>query len=308
MKTIKKHIQTALVSATAAIAMLTCANLKAGAILESPLIAGDESFGVNNGAAVVSGGVEVDTTADTNEWHEYFVSVPEKIKLEAGKSYRLSYDYTINKAANEKTQFYHIFRNGAEYSQDRQESWSAASGSKGHKEFTAKLDAAGYRLILGVRNQGAIRIENLRVEEVVVPSGIPFSGPVVTDARFLFADGAAVVGGGIEVDTTAGDIEWHEYFKTVPENVKFVSGKHYVISYDYKVVKIGGTDTEFYHLLRTGNDNEKDVNMELWTEAAGSKGHKEITVALENPNYKLILGVRFKGAIRIENLNIAEQK
>lgn len=125
------------------------------------------------------------------------------------------------------------------------------------------------------------------------------------DGRFVLNDGAKVVDGGIEVDTSAISGEFHEYFKTVPAKVNFIFGKPYVISYDYTVNKVGDDKTEFYHLLRS-TEGDADVGMKLWTDAAGRKGHKEFTATLESANYRLILGVRFKGAIRIENLKIRE--
>jgi hypothetical protein len=39
----------------------------------------------------------------------------------------------------------------------------------------------------------------------------------------------------------------------------------------------------------------------------GDKGHKEFSVTLSHPDYRLILGVHFGGAIRIENLKIEGQ-
>lgn len=165
MKLKNEHIHPMFLLAAAAIA-LTIANVHAGPILAGPLAANDSRLVLANGASIVSGGVEVDTTAAEGEYHEYLCSLPDKIKLESGKTYRLSYDYTVNKVGGDNTEFYHIFRTGVNYDLDKNEFWSAAVGSKGHKEFTVKLDGADYKFILGVRFKGAIRIENLRLEEV----------------------------------------------------------------------------------------------------------------------------------------------
>jgi len=70
---------------------------------------------------------------------------------------------------------------------------------------------------------------------------------------------------------------------------------------------LAGTDASFYHLVRTPDGNDKDQGMDLWTAANGEKGHKEFTVDLDKAEgYLLILGVRFKGAIKISNLTIED--
>lgn len=306
MRTIKNIPKT--FSLLAAAVALVAVSVHAAPVLEGPVTANDARFVFGDGATAVSGGVEVDTSASDVQWHEYLVSVPAKVKLEAGKAYKLSYDYTITKVGGEKTRFYHIFRTGSNYAMDKGLFWTAAAG-KGHKEFTATLgDFADYKLILGVESKGAIRIENLKIDDMSPPPGLPFSGPIAQDARFAFANGATVVNGGVEVDTTAAEGEWHEYFKTVPANVPFARGKTYNISYDYTVSKVGGGNTEFYHLMRTGVEYDQDVGMELWSATAGEKGHKEFSASLDGSNYNLILGVRFKGAIRISNLKMEEAK
>lgn len=161
------HKKLFLLSILVAVAAGTTLNTKADAVLDGPLTNGDERFLFQNDAFVVKGGVEVDTTQDKAEWHEFIVSVPENLKLEAGKNYKVSYDYTIKNVKDTKTRFYHLFRTGNDAKKDKgMEYWSDTVGAKGHKEFTALLKDANYRLILGVQFGGAIRIENLKIEIV----------------------------------------------------------------------------------------------------------------------------------------------
>jgi aryl-phospho-beta-D-glucosidase BglC (GH1 family) len=136
-------------------------------ILDGPLRQGDERFLLQNDATVVAGGVEVDTTKDHAEWHEFVVSVPANLVFEAGKTYKISYGYVIKDVKDEKTKFYHLLRTGGDAKKDKGlEFWSDAAGTRGRKEFSASLEDADYRLILGVQFGGAIRIEALRIEMV----------------------------------------------------------------------------------------------------------------------------------------------
>ncbi|MFZ4775930.1 MAG: hypothetical protein ACOYM3_11225 [Terrimicrobiaceae bacterium] len=304
-----KHTVTALLLATAVIALLTSPKLQSAALLASAISFEEGNLKLFNGANVVNGGLEIDTTAETGEFHEFLHTVPEDGTFEAAKNYRISFDYTINKIGDEKTGFFHQFRSASNPDVNRSYEWSAPAGSKGHKEFGIHSEVADYQLVCGVHYQGAIRIENLRIEEVELPPGIPFSGPVTNDARFRFENGAEVVDGGIEVDTTRDDIDFHEYFATVPANVKFVPGKRYSVSYDYTVRKLGDDSTRFYHFARHIKENGlKDLGVEYWTDTEGGAGHKEVefTADPQSEAYKVVLGVRFKGAVRIENLKIAE--
>ncbi|HBC88412.1 MAG TPA: hypothetical protein DCZ94_15795 [Lentisphaeria bacterium] len=161
------HKKLLLLSISVAVAAGIALSTEAAALLDGPLTNGDERFLLQNDAVAVAGGVEVDTTKDNVEWHEFIVSVPANLVLEAGKSYKISYDYVIKNVKDGKTKFYHLLRTGGDAKKDKGlEFWSDAAGAKGHKEFTALLKDADYRLILGVQFGGAIRIEKLRIEVV----------------------------------------------------------------------------------------------------------------------------------------------
>ena len=137
----------------------------------APVVAGiadqdDERFNFQCGASVVYGGVEADTSTDKGEWHEFLVSVPEKLKLSEGRTYKISYDYIVKKADG-NTEFYHVFRTGGDTGKDLGwERWTAKVGEKGHKEFTVLIKSPGYRFLIGILHGGAIRIENLKLEDV----------------------------------------------------------------------------------------------------------------------------------------------
>ncbi len=293
----------------AALAAGLALNAQAGALFEGAISGGDERVTIQNDATAVSGGVEIDTTSGDNEWNEFLITVPEKITLGGGKTYKISYDYTVSKVKVDDARFYHLLRSGDDFSKDKaMELWTAKPGSKGKKEFTVVLKDSDYRLILGVRFGGAIRIENLKIEDASpapLPAGVLLGGPTVKDERLVFQCDADAVSGGVEVDTTSGSNEWNEYLFTAADVLKLEAGKTYKVSYDYSVKK-AGANSQLYHLFRTGSDISKDQGWEAWAATEGEKGHKEVVASLDEAGYRFILGVQFGAAVRIENLKIED--
>lgn len=130
---------------------------------------GDERVELNFEAEIKNDGVEVDTTGQDEEWHEFLRTQPEKVVLKSGGKYKIGYDYQVLKPlAGQDASFYHLVRTPDGMEKDQgMEQWQAATKEKGHKDFTVELEKAdGYRLILGVRFKGAIRITNLKIEDL----------------------------------------------------------------------------------------------------------------------------------------------
>jgi len=296
------------ISATVAACLALSAN--AGVVFEGPISSSDERFNLQNDATDSAGGVEVDTTDDDNEWHEFLVSNPDKLKLGGGKTYKLSFDYVVKKVKVDDTRFYQLFRSGDDFSKDKGMGlWPGKAGEKGHKEFTVVLKDADYRLIIGVRFGGAIRIENLKIEDMTpapLPAGVMIGSPLVPCDSFTLQANATVNNGGINVDTTGSGNEWNEYFHSSNDNLPFASGRSYKVSYDYVVSK-ADANAQLYHLFRiAGGEIAKDQGWEAWEAKAGDKGHKEFVAALNDPGYVFILGTRFGASVRIENLKIED--
>ena len=222
---------------------------------------------------------------------------------------KFRFDYTINKVKVDDSKFYQLLRTGDDFSKDKgMDLWSGKPGTKGHKEFTARLNDSDYRLILGVHFGGALRIENLKIEDASpapLPAGVIVGSPLVPDERLVLQGGAEIKNGGVEIDTTGN--EWNEYLYTASDTLAFEAGKSYKISYDYAVSK-ADANAQLYHLFRTGTgeDNSKDLCWEAWDTKAGDKGHKEFIAAPAEAGYRLIIGLHFGGAVRIENLKIED--
>jgi len=154
-----------------AVPVVAKAPVKADAVSRASW-SGADKFDLACGAVVVSGVVEVDTTASKNEWNEYLHSKPGTLKFASNKVYQVSYDYTVLKVGHPTTQFYQFFRSvpsrkGASPVTEYSEDWIDEPGHKGHRESLVTLDSAkDYRFSMGVRLKGAIRIENLKIEEM----------------------------------------------------------------------------------------------------------------------------------------------
>ena len=134
-----------------------------------------------------------------------------------------------------------------------------------------------------------------------------FSGPILK-GPFNLNSGAKIVDDGVEVNTMALDGGWQEFLQTVPGKTSFITGKSYIISYDYAVKEVGD-GTHFYHFLKCDENRnaDKQAKDSHWFETADSQGHKEFTVTIGNQaDLKFVIGVFNKGAIRIENLKIEE--
>jgi hypothetical protein len=279
-------------------------------VFDGPL-ADDGRITLAFGATVADGAVSETATAD-DEWHEYLVTVPEKVALKGGGVYRVTYDYLVTKdLAGNEPYFYHLLRAGDAGDNDRGwETFTAKTGEKGTRRFVATLAKMdGYRLIIGVHFAGGVKISNLIIEDLSPAAGMVFVPYFVdADERVQLDNGATIAADAVTVDTSGDDDEWHEYLHTVPASVPLKSEGRYKISYDYQVTKaLGGGDASFYHLVRCPDGNDKDVGMEMWTAPMGDKGHKEFTAELQKAEgYYLILGIRFKGGIKISNLQIED--
>ena len=304
----RKH----LVLLTAALALACCpAGAAPRKVFDGPP-ADDGRLQLNNGATVAEGIVKVEVTAD-EEWHEYLVTVPEKVVLAPKGVYRVSYEYELTKALKgDEPYLYHLLRSGPGENDRGWETFAPAAGEKGKRRFIVRLaELKDYRLIIGIRFGGAVRISKLTIEDLTPGAGVVFL-PYFTprDDRVGLNHDALIADDAVSVDTTSSDGEWHEYLITLAATVPLKGGGKYKIGYDYVVTKaLAGDGASFYHLVRTPDGMDKDKGMDLWTAALGAKGHKEFVVELDKAEgYRVILGVRFKGAIRIENLSIEEAK
>lgn len=108
--------------------------------------------------------------ADAEGWNEFLHSDTKKLVLKPETSYRLQYDYTVLKepSGGDSAQFYQLVRASGTIQKDVGWSrWTGPAGSGGRRLITfTTLDMPDYFLIFGIRHQGAIRIENIRLQQV----------------------------------------------------------------------------------------------------------------------------------------------
>jgi hypothetical protein len=98
--------------------------------------------------------------------------------------------------------------------------------------------------------------------------------------------------------------EWHE-FLTTSEQVRFVPGHTYHVSFKYRVIDEGENETRFYSLLRSRSGGDKYGEFWLWKRETGAEGiiHRLFRID-EKDDWMLIIGVRHKGAILIDDVEI----
>lgn len=105
-------------------------------------------------------------------------------------------------------------------------------------------------------------------------------------------------------DFSNADDEWHE-FLTTSEQVRFAPGHTYHVSFRYRVIDEGEKETRFYSLLRSRSGGDKYGEFWLWKRETGAEGiiHRLFRID-EKDDWVLILGVRHKGAILIDDVEI----
>ena len=103
---------------------------------------------------------------------------------------------------------------------------------------------------------------------------------------------------------------WNEFTWSDHTRLKLLPVTTYRLDFDYDVtVDLTGPNCTFYSLVRCGEPISKDVGWQQWLGGAGQSGHRSIIFTTrENPDYRVIFGVRDMGGIRIRNIRIVEVK
>lgn len=128
----------------------------------------------------------------------------------------------------------------------------------------------------------------------------------LTDAAITDAPGS-VLGGdrSLVANFSQADGEWHEFLSTT-EQVRFEPGHTYHVSFRYRVLDEGGKNTRFYSLLRSRSGGDMYGDFWLWKRESGTEGtiHRFFRVK-EKSDWILILGVRHKGSILIDDVVVS---
>jgi len=130
--------------------------------------------------------------------------------------------------------------------------------------------------------------------------------PILGDksSTIVTSDPAEVIAGSrsLKGDSQASSTEWNEFFHS--RAGLFQADQAYAISFDYKVLT-KGANTGFYSLMRRASAGNSSVAWTDLTEATGKAGHAEMAFATRQAgDYYLIIGIRNKGSIVIDNLVI----
>jgi hypothetical protein len=129
------------------------------------------------------------------------------------------------------------------------------------------------------------------------------ASPEIASKVLVTTDPADVVAGNrsLKGDSRTSGAQWNEYFRS--RAGLFKPNEGYVVSFDYRVLAREPRAT-FYLLFRqpggTGNVGWVD-----WKGEPGEKGHIDATLAAsKTPDFALILGIQWRGALAIDNLVI----
>lgn len=128
-------------------------------------------------------------------------------------------------------------------------------------------------------------------------------------AKIVGGAGSAINGGrSLLASFDNEDTQWHE-FLTTSEQVKFVPGNTYHVSFRYKILDPGSKKTQFYSLLRSRSGAGKDKMGEfwLWNRERGAEGTIHRLFKIDDKNdWMFIIGVRHTGSILIDDVQISK--
>jgi len=118
---------------------------------------------LREGAKVEKGLLLADTRGRGGVWHEFLHSDRRKLPLEAGKSYIVRFRYRV--VAPATGYFYFLARHEGNLELDQ--GWTVWRGEAGSEGIISvkigPLPRSGYHLILGIRGEGAICVDDLSV-------------------------------------------------------------------------------------------------------------------------------------------------
>ncbi len=108
--------------------------------------------------------------ADAGGWNEFLHSDPRKLRLDAGATYRLQFEYEVLRepSGGDSAMFYFLVRAAGTIQHDvGWLRWVEPAGTKGCRVVTFTTgELPDYYVIWGVRHHGAIRLFNLRLERL----------------------------------------------------------------------------------------------------------------------------------------------
>ncbi len=190
---------------------LATENFEAGNFSGSKFTGGDNNIGTITAGAgkVISGAYSAHGEAPaTTDWSEFLYTDRSKVQLEAGATYKVTFNAKTTAAPGSDGYFYFLARTaeGGVGQDVGVNSWTDASGPASHKSFTFTLKHFDdYRLIWGLHNGGGMSIDDVTITKVREPGAQPLS----------FKLNSNLFPGENEV---YGDTPLNPLFKAVPTN------------------------------------------------------------------------------------------
>lgn len=178
-------------------------------------------------------------------------------------------------------------------------------GPQGEQAMIKRWALFGAALACGVFGAGAEAREWRFDFEAGAPAELKLMGASVTrEARVVVAGKASLL-----ADFREAGGSWHEFVHT-GEVVQFEKGRTYAVRFRYRIVSNEDKETRFYSQLRSraGKGDEQGDNWQ-WSQPTGRVGHiNRLFTVPHDGGYYLMIGVRGRGAIAIDDLEIREAR
>ncbi|MCM3748352.1 hypothetical protein M3223_13430 [Paenibacillus pasadenensis] len=259
----------------------------------------------------------------TLDWSEFLHTDLQKVAFEPNTTYKISFDYRINRASEQNGFYYFLARTleGETYSQNDKgfTLWKGQAGNSGSKTITLTTGPfQNYYLIWGLHYGGSLSIDNIRISKDLesFESGsysiAPYGRGYPEFAGNMTSDSAKVINGKYSIlGDSPNSLEWSEYLHTDNTRFQFEPNTKYKLTFSYKINRISGSNGYFYFLARTpeGPYSENDRSLTKWNGAIGEKGIKTITFKTgPSKKYYLIWGINNGGSISVDDISITKDE
>ena len=119
-------------------------------------------------ARFIAGGVEVDSTQAKESRLDFYQTDATRVALRPGKTYRITYDYTVVKSVDKVVEFYHYLAGAADHKKVLGFQMSIDQvGASGHNKMAIRINSnSAYAFVLGVKSKCVLRISNLKITEL----------------------------------------------------------------------------------------------------------------------------------------------
>ncbi len=280
-----------------------------------------KEFSVGKIASIKNSALLADSTKTGSRWNNYLISNPKSLPIPGGHVCVVEFDYKIIKKAvfpHDHGYFYFFIRTPKGTKFDKWKRWEGTAGTKGHKRYIIELpNQPGWRIYFGIKGQGIIEIDNLKISDFPDIKTAQESTPFYVHIGFednepkiwsILQNSARVVrspsGNYLLADTTKDRIRvWRRYLQLSPSSIGLEKNTTYSVQFKYEIIE----SPSYFQLLERGSRGWRLILS--WSGPKGHKGEaKVIFTSDEKRACPLIFGMKGPGAIIIDDIVIRRWK